>query len=1204
MATGKPIGTGFAQIDLDSTKLEQGLKRVNEQLVSGSIKVEDAYKSLGIKSDLVYDMMRKNATAAVDFIKNKTLSSKEEIIRAETAAAAKIQSLNNQQYGAQVSWIDKLKANWIAASVAIYAAWAIVQKAWNYAEIAAQFEEMEAGLQGLSAKYNMTADSAIAMAKEAVSGQLSMMEAGKLAAKAFALGFDPKQVKEFLTVSERLTDAMGGTIPEAFDAMERAAATGRKGGLVGIGINIDLKKTLSDYADKMGIAKESISGHLATQIRANAIMVEAKKITDQLGVSTDSTADKMNRMRAIYADTELIMGQLAIRGGSLLIGALYGIGSAAMTVYAGMMRVAQGFYGLLSMIPGVGAAYKGLYAESKAAADGAWAKTKEYSDKSGELVQTAFADRKLLSKATMKLQDDEAENFKAKKSEEQKAAERLNEEFNKMKFGLQEDIKGAGLEGIRKEFEANLTTYEKTIEESKKFSAAKQAEIEVLAREKMALADKGIIDKTTTKSREDYTAELAKETEARLKASSEYEQIMDRENTYSGDKYQETINKIIEQEKEKYKKLEELGKAAQKTDAQIEADKFKVHQDTQAKITAIQMDAASEVFGAWSNALEGISQLYAQGSEEQKKYHDMAVAFALVEKGIIAAKAVVLGVEAVINAMAEGDGYTAVVRGLAVAAVVAAYLAQIGTAFNTSGGGGGSAAADNTPTYTGVSTVLGASDQTGSESITNSLKLLEDTYSMEYTKLTSIYNQLKNLNDNITGLVTSIVRTGGISSEGMNLNLKSTPDLGTGSPMFGALNHNGGVGELLQHLDPVSGILATAQNITNAIWGGGTTSGIQQAGIAIGQTIVKNILAGADVAAQQYALVATIHNGGMFSSDWVSRYTAYSKLDQNVTDMITLVFKNIGSTLVELAKALGTDTQAVLNYVFKQTQINLNGMTSDEMNKALQEYISNISDTAVSDLFGSMLKGYQKLNEGLMETAVRLITDQAVMEEMLKMTNQSFTGTIPEALKFSEALITIAGGLDKLTEAMQTYYDAFFSDTEKEAKLKEQMTSMLGQYGFDLPGTRGGYRDLVESLNLTTDAGMTAYAALMQMSKSADEYYKYLEQAKGNINPAQYSTNLEYQRALAGLPKYADGGIASGPMTGYSATLHGTELVVSPRKSYPVTVKGEGNVELVAEVKALREEVASMNRNVTANTYKTANNTEYLESWDSKGLPT
>jgi hypothetical protein len=163
----------------------------------------------------------------------------------------------------------------------------------------------------------------------------------------------------------------------------------------------------------------------------------------------------------------------------------------------------------------------------------------------------------------------------------------------------------------------------------------------------------------------------------------------------------------------------------------------------------------------------------------------------------------------------------------------------------------------------------------------------------------------------------------------------------------------------------------------------------------------------------------------------------------------------------------------------------------------------------------------------------------------------------------------------------------------------------MGSYGYSLPTSRTGYRDIVESINLTTEAGLKAYYAMLAVAGTADKYYSYLEQAKGNINPANYSTNLEYQRALAGLPKYADGGIASG----YAIVgERGPEIVNFGSKARVISNKDSKNLlsmdELIAKVEALTEEVASMNRNVSANTYKTANNTEYLETWDSTGLPT
>jgi len=140
------------KISADSTGFEKTLAKTYDQLTSGSIKVEEAYKSLGIKSDAVYNQMKANATAAVDFIKNKTLSSTEEITRAQQAAANRIKEINQQQYGHQTSIISSLKANWIAASATIYAAMAMASKGWDLAKQGAEYEAQKGILDNLSRK--------------------------------------------------------------------------------------------------------------------------------------------------------------------------------------------------------------------------------------------------------------------------------------------------------------------------------------------------------------------------------------------------------------------------------------------------------------------------------------------------------------------------------------------------------------------------------------------------------------------------------------------------------------------------------------------------------------------------------------------------------------------------------------------------------------------------------------------------------------------------------------------------------------------------------------------------------------------------------------------------------------------------------------------------------------------------------------------
>ena len=81
---------------------------------------------------------------------------------------------------------------------------------------------------------------------------------------------------------------------------------------------------------------------------------------------------------------------------------------------------------------------------------------------------------------------------------------------------------------------------------------------------------------------------------------------------------------------------------------------------------------------------------------------------------------------------------------------------------------------------------------------------------------------------------------------------------------------------------------------------------------------------------------------------------------------------------------------------------------------------------------------------------------------------------------------------------------------------------------------------------------------------------------------------------------FAYGGISSGSDGGYVATLHGTELIVSPKANYPATVKGGINAELIEEVRALRKELNAANFQIAKNTLKISRT---AEKWDGEGLP-
>ena len=232
---GRPVGKAVAEINLDATKYEQGLKRLHDSLVTGTIKVEDAYKSLGIKSDRTYATMRANAEAAVNFIKNKTLSSLEEIARAEKAKNDKIKALNAEQFGHQTSTIDKLKANWIAASVAIGAAMMVAREGMEYMRKGAKALQIESSFKIMADSAGVNSEHMIASMKKATRETIDDSDMMQKAVKLMTLAYSPEQIERFSKVVVTASQIAGTSSAEAYDQLADAIANRMPKALVRMG---------------------------------------------------------------------------------------------------------------------------------------------------------------------------------------------------------------------------------------------------------------------------------------------------------------------------------------------------------------------------------------------------------------------------------------------------------------------------------------------------------------------------------------------------------------------------------------------------------------------------------------------------------------------------------------------------------------------------------------------------------------------------------------------------------------------------------------------------------------------------------------------------------------------------------------------------------------------------------------------------------
>lgn len=82
------------------------------------------------------------------------------------------------------------------------------------------------------------------------------------------------------------------------------------------------------------------------------------------------------------------------------------------------------------------------------------------------------------------------------------------------------------------------------------------------------------------------------------------------------------------------------------------------------------------------------------------------------------------------------------------------------------------------------------------------------------------------------------------------------------------------------------------------------------------------------------------------------------------------------------------------------------------------------------------------------------------------------------------ALAEAMGGLDNLTSAYSSYIQNFYSEDERRALARKQVESQFEAIGQKMPATRDEFRRMVEALDLSTEEGRKAFAALMGVSQA------------------------------------------------------------------------------------------------------------------------
>lgn len=489
-----------------------------------------------------------------------------------------------------------------------------------------------------------------------------------------------------------------------------------------------------------------------------------------------------------------------------------------------------------------------------------------------------------------------------------------------------------------------------------------------------------------------------------------------------------------------------------------------------------------------------------------------------------------------------GDPYTAFPR---IAAMIA-LMAGIGFAVGGSGKKGPGFTDNN-----GTGTVLGDSGAQ-SKSIKNSIEALESAASLENRISSAMLASLKNIEANISGLASLIVRGdvgGGLAANvntgfkmdgiGKTLNFLANP-----LPFLDFLGLGKALGKVL------GGLFGSKSKIT----GQGLT--------AVSQTLGDIMQNGFDLL-EFVAIQTKKKSFGITSSTKNSIRTGLA--DPELTRQFGLIFSDFGNAIVAAADPLGFSTEAIAkrleSFVVDIGKINLKGLKGDEIQEKLEAVFGAQADKMAEFAF-PMLTEFQKVGEGLFETVVRVASgiEQAdtlltrlgltavnyttllnaqgdiateIIRQSVLLTDRTkgiaggfaeivanFQGTGEEITdlvlqlrdmqdairatgKAGEYLTTFmiagAGGADRLTDGLDAFFD-FLSPAEQAAELTRRVSNEFSRIGQIVPQSVQGFRELIAGIDISTESGQKLYGQVIALAPAFSDLQDNMQTAAESTN--------------------------------------------------------------------------------------------------------
>jgi hypothetical protein len=208
------------------------------------------------------------------------------------------------------------------------------------------------------------------------------------------------------------------------------------------------------------------------------------------------------------------------------------------------------------------------------------------------------------------------------------------------------------------------------------------------------------------------------------------------------------------------------------------------------------------------------------------------------------------------------------------------------------------------------------------------------------------------------------------------------------------------------------------------------------------------------------------------------RWTTEGELDPRVGERLSASMSLLRSSTESYAKVLQLPTDAIAGYT-KRIRLVLTGNAEGDK-KAIDEMFLGIANE-LANLTGNFEK-FILDGETSATTLKRLATEYASIDAALKSIGMTFGAVGLASMEARERLIALTGGLEAMNQKVAFFAQNFLTEAERMAPSIADVKEAMAGIGYASIVTKDQFKELVLGVDLTTEAGATLYAQLLNLA--------------------------------------------------------------------------------------------------------------------------